>query len=387
MSGFGREDRPQRHEPAESGRAMSARTPSFPPEGAAPRPGELPPAHPPAGEAPCIRPDLRARLSEWAELPPAELGELEAHAAQCAECGPGLELLKEAEAWLAGDALGAVGLNCPSPEELYDYGRGPGASSLPDAERLALRAHLGACSECSSLVDSLASRPPAPLLFDGAPTGLQRANHFRRRLRWAIPLAAAAALALVLLAIRDTKTPQVALASAEIRFPTEPVLRGADDSALLFPRDALLVGDNGTWSQLAFELAPREHAARYSIQLRRNDGSAFDGGEPLLRLDGPAPRLEATSLVALEPGHYTWEAWAEVDGLNVPLGERDFEARREPALVAELTLALGSDEPLRSETVLNLLHLHGFAGDARDYARRLPPSPARDAYLSAKPGR
>ncbi|MCY3000550.1 MAG: hypothetical protein NTV21_01895, partial [Planctomycetota bacterium] len=206
---------------------MSARTPPFPPEGAPPRPG-----HPQAGEPPCIRPDLRARLSEWTELSPAELGELEAHAAQCAECGPGLELLREAEEWLAGDTLGAAGLNCPTPEELYDYGRGPGARSMPDAERLALRAHLGACTECSALVDSLASRPPAPLLFDGAATGLQRANHFRRRLRWAIPLAAAAALALVLLAIRDTKAPQVALASAEIRFPAELVLRGADESAL-----------------------------------------------------------------------------------------------------------------------------------------------------------
>ncbi|MCY3000349.1 MAG: hypothetical protein NTV21_00870, partial [Planctomycetota bacterium] len=173
----------------------------------------------------------------------------------------------------------------------------------------------------------------------------------------------------------------------EIRFPAELVLRGADESALLFPRDVVLVGDNGTWSQLAFELAPRERASHYSIQLRRNDGSAFDGGEPLLRLEGPAPRLEATALVALEPGHYTWEAWAEVDGLSVPLGERDFEARLDPALVAELALALGTDEPLRSETVLNLLHLHGFVGDARDYARRLPASPARDAYLARKPGR
>lgn len=387
MSGFGREDRPRRHKPAESGREMSARTPPFPPEGAAPRPGEFQPGSAPAGVPACVRPDLRARLPEWTELSPAELGELEAHAAQCNECGPGLEMLKEAEEWLAGDTLGAGGLHCPSPEELFDYGRGPGARSLPDAERLALRAHLAECGECSSLVDSLASRPPAPLLFDGAATGLQRANHFRRRLRWAIPLAAAAALALLLLAIRGPGRAPTAFASGEIRFPVEPVLRGADEVALLFPRDALLVGEDGTWSLLAFELAPRPRATRYRIELRRNDGSAFDDGRSVLRLDGPAPRLEATALVALEPGHYTWEAWAEVDGLSVPLGERDFEARLEPALVAELALALGSGEPLRSETVLNLLHLHGFVGDAREYARRLPPSPARDTYLNTRPGR
>ena len=387
MSGFGREDRPQRREPAESGRKMSARTPSLPPAGPTPRPGRPTPGLPLAGEPICVRPDLRARLPEWTDLPPAELRELEAHAAQCSECGPGLEHLKQAEEWLAGDALGGAGLNCPTPEELYDYGRGPGARSLPDAERLALRAHLAACGECSSLVDSLASRPPAPLLFDGAPTGLQRANHFRRRLRWAIPLAAAAALALVLLAVRGSNAPSVALASAEIRFPAEPVLRGAEDGALLYPRDALLLGQDGAWSQLVFELAARERATRYTVHLRRNDGSAFDDGDSVLRLEAPTPRLEATALVALEPGHYTWEAWAEVDGLNVPLGQRDFEARLEPGLVAELSLALASEEPLRSETLLNLLHLHGFLGDAREYARRLPASPARDAYLARKPGR
>lgn len=377
---FPREDRPSAREAADAGQAMRARE------------------HGPAkrGEPACERPDLAERLPEWPDLPAAERGAVEAHALACRECGAGLALLREAEAWFEEQVPAPSAGLCPSPEELYDYGRGPGAHHLPEAERVALRAHLAACRECSSLVATLASRPPAPLLdlpvtpasHASAPTAAPERPAFvarpPTRLRLLAPLAAAAAAALAVVFLWPNSTPSEAGA---LRFPTEPLLRGEEPSPLLFPRDALLLGEGRPWQALRFELAPRERATRYRVVLGATDGGAFDAPREVLRLDADAAELAAPSEFVLAPGHYTWEAWAEVDGLFVELGRRDFEARREPGLLAELERRATASEPARSESILHLLHERGYVGDARAFARTLPASPERDAYLSRRPSR
>ncbi|MBM3989207.1 MAG: hypothetical protein FJ294_14770, partial [Planctomycetes bacterium] len=116
------------------------------------------------GEPACERPDLAERLPDWPDLSAAERAALEAHALACAECGTALELVRGADAWLEEQVPASSPNLCPSPEELYDYGRGPGARPLPEVERVALRAHLAECRECSGMVETLKLRPPAPLL-------------------------------------------------------------------------------------------------------------------------------------------------------------------------------------------------------------------------------
>ena len=369
---FPREDRPSAPESADAGRAMEARD-----HGRAKR-----------GEPACERPDLAERLPEWPELPAAERAALEAHALACSECGAGLALLREADAWLEEQVPAPSAALCPSPEELYDHGRGPGARPLPEAERVALRAHLAACRACSSLVETLASRPPAPLLDlptatvpAPAPAPAPRAS---TRLRLLAPLATAAAAALAVVLLWPRSAPSEAGA---LRFPSEPLLRGEEPSPLLFPRDALLLGEARAWQALRFELAPRERATRYRVVLGATDGGAFDAPREVLRLDADAHELAAPADFVLAPGHYTWEAWVEIDGLFVELGRRDFEARREPGLLAELDRRAEASEPARSESILHLLHERGYVGDARAFARTLPTSPERDAYLSRRPGR
>lgn len=377
---FPREDRPSAREPADAGRAMRARD-----HGRAKR-----------GEPACERPDLAQRLPEWPDLPAAERAALEAHALACRECGAGLALLQEADAWLEEQVPAPSVALCPSPEELYDYGRGPGARPLPEVERVALRAHLAGCRDCSALVETLASRPPAPLLdLPAAPRASQPtapaplpapapAPRTSTRLRLLAPLATAAAAAIAVVFLWPRSAPSE---TGALRFPSEPLLRGEEPSPLLFPRDALLLGEARPWQALRFELAPRERATRYRIVLGATDGGAFDAPREVLRLDADAPELAAPAEFVLAPGHYTWEAWAEVDGLFVELGRRDFEARREPGLLAELDRRAEASEPARSESILHLLHERGYVGDARAFARTLPASPERDAYLSRRPGR
>ena len=306
---FRRETGPSEREAADAGRAMRAREHSM------------------RDEPACERPELAARLCDWPELSAHERAALEAHALACRECGAGLALMRETEAWLEEQVPAPNANLCPSAEELYDYGRGPGARPLPEVERVAVRAHLATCGECSALVETLQLRPPAPLLdlpsaaagasTAGAPSmapvppapALPRSPARRLGL---VPLvsAAAAAAALALLWPRPA-----APANTPLRFPAAPLLRGDAENALLFPRHAVLVDDRGAWQPLRFELAPRERATRYRVVLRSTDGGAFDLGREVLRLDSEGPELAASASFALAPGHYTWEAWADVDGL------------------------------------------------------------------------
>jgi hypothetical protein len=346
----------------------------------------------------CSRPEYASWLVDWDELDAARQRELFEHAHICPSCGPRLDLLKRTAAWLEQAAAPTAGV-CPSAEDLYDFGRGPGARHLSEPERVSLKAHVADCRECGEFVATLASRPPAPLLVDEpAPEAREAEHRFtrvaspRRRLAW-VPLAAAAALAIVFVwRLNSTSEPRASSteqAALRIRYPADPLLRGVARDALLFPRDRMLSGPQGLFSAPVFELLPVERASSYRVLLMRHDGSAFADGQTVATLSGAAPLVSAGADLAskLEPAHYTWEAWAVVDGLDVPLGRRDFEVVADAGLIDEIAARESAPEPARSESLLHLLHDAGFVGDARAFARTLPATPERDAYLARLPGR
>ena len=356
---------------------------------------------PRASNGGCTRPELAARLSLWDELDPLAARELSEHAGVCPACGPSLQLLQQAQAWLERGPAGANAASvCPSAEDLYDFGRGPGARVLSEPERMSLKAHVAGCAECGALVLTLASRPPVPLLGDELPEEpvtvaageLDRVAPPRsvtprgwRHLAW-IPVAVAAAT--IAMFVWPSESQSRERSSGSIRFPTQPLLRGAADDALLFPRDRVLRGSNGLFATPVFEIAPRERATSYRVRVFRHDGRAFAEGGEIGSLTGDGATLDASTLrEQLVAGHFTWEAWTVVDGLDLPLGRRDFEVIEDDALIEAIDARREAPEPARSEAILHLLHDSGFAGDARAFARSLPPSPERDAYLARLPGR
>jgi len=317
-------------------------------------------------------------LSHWDELSPAGIAWVEAHPT----LAPRLERLRLADEWLAGGS-------CPDAEELYAYGRGPGYAPLDEERRAHIDDHLATCGTCSSLVTTLASAPPLPLELAGdpdlehAPTSApararrpQRVLPFWTTSRW---LTAAAAAALVATAAWRWNGAPVQGAGP---LPLSPTLRGEGAGPLLFPRDRVLAeappGLSGPVfaSSPLFEIEHQPGANHYRIVLRKHGGGAFDQGEVVARFEGPSPLLHTD--LALSRGNYTWEAWVTVDGLEHSLGARDFE------------VVPGSElggSALEGWQALERLHAAGFSSDARAFARSLPPSPERDRYLEALPGR
>jgi hypothetical protein len=347
----------------------------------------------------CSRPDLALWLPDWDSLDAPTQRELTAHAEACPFCEPTWRVIRQADAYLES-GLGASPSEapavCPTPDELYDLGRGPGARRLSELERVGLKAHVASCEDCAALVATLERRPPAPLIhgdggsaYDAVPSLLRR----DRRLRWEIvaPLAAAAAILAVLVWRDDTgaraRTDDIGRSS--IRFPSAQLLRGDSAGALLFPRERLLASSQGLHSKLEFEVAPRERASAYRAEVERHDGEAFANATSFLKLESKHERIDGgeDAQITLPPGHYTWEAWAVVDGLDVPLGRRDFEVVRDNELVAQIEQRSRAAEPARSEAILHLLHDAGYLSDARAFARTLPASPERDEYLARRPAR
>src|SRR5258705_4995073 len=103
-------------------------------------------------------------LTHWDELEPALLTAIETHR----QHGPGVALLRRADRWLEtqGASLRPA-TGCPSSDELYDFGRGPGFGPLASSRRAELERHLRTCTDCEKLVETLAAPPPVPLELPG----------------------------------------------------------------------------------------------------------------------------------------------------------------------------------------------------------------------------
>ncbi len=100
---------------------------------------------------------LIEELIHWDELPAERLAALASDPAQA----PRLELLRRLETFLHGATRAPEA--CPTAEELYDFGRGPGYEPLAFERRRAIAGHIDHCAECAGHVRSLAASPPLPL--------------------------------------------------------------------------------------------------------------------------------------------------------------------------------------------------------------------------------
>lgn len=316
-------------------------------------------------------------LARWDELTPTGLERLGRQPVLARR----LARLRSAERWLA-ELAGIEDAGCPAPDELYDFGRGPGYRPLTAERRHAIEIHLERCASCETSVETLELSPPLPLELEDATPGvappLAAPVRPRRgaRIRRLLPLAAAAGLLVWAALARFGGAPEPGAFEP-------PLLRGESADALLFPRGPVLApGPDAAWPLFAaaplFEVVPVEGATRYWVVLQRHGGGAFDEGRPVARLEGPAAQLAGEGPLAA--GFYTWEAWAEVDGLDRRLGAHDFHVVERPDLRAEL-----ADLPPRR--AVERLQRARFWSDARALARRLPNSAERDAVLRWLPPR
>lgn len=390
---------------------MSAKSPDFPDQSAPRSPGPADLGKPMTHDKNGLRdqsPDLQSpqaaddALLRWDELDEQLLRLL----AEDPERGRRLRKLQDADGWLrarateaARKASGPALLLCPPAEDLYDFGQGPGASSLSLARREAIDRHMATCLDCERFVATLAAPPPSPLIL-GLPAESDQEDEApapeiepiplpvrpARRLRlWPAVTAAAALVALVVI-VQERTTP------ASSHFPTAVLLRGSAGGPVLFPREHVLMASAqvralfpALASPLEFEVEPQEGADQYRFDVFRHEGGAFGRDVALERLPSAEPRVTARQ--SRELGRFTFKAWATVRGLDQRLGARDFEVVADAALDQKLQALSNRSEPDRTLAAVGLLHEAGFVTDARALARTMPMSAERDRYLGQSPGR
>jgi hypothetical protein len=355
-------------------------------------------------------------LAHWDDLDSATLALLERHPIH----GPRLSMLRSADRWLEEQAAAARNVRgkCPTAAQLYDFGRGPGYTPLTHAARLEIDRHLARCRDCEVIVESLVAPPPRPLeiVYEDAPHALASDAHVdearangapmtrlaqphaaapafvrgptKPSLRRWVPLAAAASL----LATAAVWSVMGVSHESALRFPTNPLLRGATTESLYYPRASILYATPElvkAWpafgERLTFELRAQPRAQTYWIQVSENDGSAFGVNRNPWKQTSSAATFAADR--DLKPGHYTWEAWVVENGLDRSLGTHDFQIVADAALQRKLMAIAGRADPERNLEAVRILHESGFETDARRIARSMPPTPERDAYLDQVPGR
>lgn len=272
---------------------------------------------------------------------------------------------------IAASLPSLAGKSAPNPQEGDAEAASP-PQTWKDSEREALDA---------PAKDS--APKPAFRLLSGAGRGWQRSGGM-----------AAAALVLGVLGFSFFDRGTIAadpgslgeISSIDPSFPEADIVRsGVPSDRLTHPRERVLsrTGSSATlpsWAEaLRFELAaPIEGAESYRFDLYHSaEGGAFSAGQRVATLESSEPRvaLDAEASATLEPGSYTWEAWANVNGLDRSLGERDFRLVENETVWATLNVAEKSARSVR------WLYEQGFESDARLLAETLPSSPARDRYL------
>ncbi len=382
----------------------------------------------------CTRPELHQALIGEEDFTEVIRRELEAHSRSCSACAPLWKVRLELDDYFSGPAESTRrNGNCPKAEELYDFARVPGQDRLGHvrqsaAHRLQIEAHLASCRDCRELVqlldlpvpsawsadreedaeaDALRKTATAPPASPGTatdskeaaiPTAYSSATHSsdsdadpllmgpgsskRGKLMQGLVAAAAAAAIVAIVALQDSATN----AGAELlthKFPVAAIMRGDQESPLLHPRGRILLdtAPARTTHPIKFEWSPQEGAQTYRIQLRKHSGGAFDTGQVVWEHESEAPAFVSNE--SLGAGHYTWELWAVIHGLDQRLGARDIELVEDAELLDQLAMLSQLKPPANSERSLLLLHERGFISDARAFARQLPQSSERDAYLQS----
>jgi hypothetical protein len=343
-------------------------------------------------------------LIAWDELDEQLLRML----AEDPERGRRLRKLQDADGWLrarAAEAARKTGgpalLECPEAEELYDFGQGPGATTLSQARQDAIDRHLATCRECEAFVETLTSVPVPPLVLGMPaeeiesepmapawvrPTPIHPIQRKGPRRLWVGAGLAAAAAVVAMIAIQSQSTPA-------LQFPKQPVLRGSAGGPILFPRGNVLLPSVELQSafpaldgSVAWQVESVKGASEYKLRFTKHNDSAFGGDEkPIASVDATQP--SGTWNGTLVAGNYTVSATAVVHGLPEVIGPRDFEAKQDAGLERRLLALKGEPEPKRTLDAIAVLDELQYWNDARALARTLPDSPERDRYLSQIPGR
>jgi len=334
-----------------------------------------------------------AYWDEWTDLDRARLGR-DPWVAQR------LQRLQAVEDWLNESLLQAQG--CPPAEELFALAGPQHASELDEARREELREHLRLCASCSAETRTLSLPPPAPILdlpeeFENEPVlaipaqGLGNeledelekeateasveTSHPRARRFYVLEtflLSAAAVVLVWMLAMREFRTTTLAAEN----YPQWPTLRSGTDTEPIHPGGKVLAQEpNLLWFGMA-SVPSSEQASRYGIRVLAHSASAFDPGNLVTTWENPGPSMPAAP--GLPPGRYTLEAFAIVQGVELPLGTQELEVCDRPDVQKALASLRGLDR-------VRYLHREGFLEDARREALQMPESPARDRYLAGNP--
>ena len=329
------------------------------------------------------------RLLRFDELDEGELALLKEDPAARVQ----LHRLQLAEAWLTEPSQSLEGApsresDCPSAEDLFDYGQQVEPTGLEIARQVEIADHLRSCAECAALVSKLADRPPSPLIVvdspmpEATPTPAPRPRS-SREMRLArgprptpraglrhVPFLVAASLLAVLML---SGWPSSVLGKDSNGFPSPAVMRGNTSQRLVSPKDLVLARSKDLpglprLSDVVFEVRPESGNARYDVYVYQGHSSALvdpeermllyhiTSREPSLHLAGPLPT-----------GRYSWEAWSvsELDGTPRRLGEANFNVVHNPGLEQAILHKGGGVSAVRH------LHENNFVADARALARDL----------------
>ena len=325
------------------------------------------------------------RLLRFDELSADELTELEMDPA----AKDHLHRLQLAEAWLTEPFSIEEGhdeCSCPSPEELFDYGQSMTAMQLSNRQKVELSDHIESCDECSSLIATLAERPPSPLIVvdspapqaeeERAPRPRSTRDHLARRpvplesasARY-VPLLVAASLLAVLLV---SGWPKSVLGKGPSSFPSPSIMRGSSALPLISPRNLVLARTTDSSATQAlkglhFETRPYPGAESYEFEIFEGTGSALENERDRVKkglLKSSTPEITYTESLAV--GRYSWKATAVLaTGGKRELGELDFRVIEDENLEGELK-RLGT-----SVEAVERLHWGHYHADARMMTRAL----------------
>jgi hypothetical protein len=338
-------------------------------------------------------------LIAWDELDEQLLQML----AEDPERGRRLRKLQDVDGWLRARAAeaavktgGPALLECPEAEELYDFGQGPGSTTLSQARQDAIDRHLATCRECESFVETLTSAPVPELVLGlpeedvevDVPTWTRPTpihpikRQGPRRLLVGAGLAAAAAV-VAMIAIQSQSAPSLGL-------PVQVEVRGSQP--ILYPRGHVLVPSDelkkvfpALGGPVEYQVDPQQDASGYTLYLSRHDASAFAKTEPVDQIDSKEPAGFITRPLPVD--HYTLAASFTVQGLPQPLTAREFDVRTDPAIESKLLEIRSQPEPQRTVAAIKILVNDDYWNDARNLARTLPASSERDLFLNQPPGR
>ncbi len=305
-----------------------------------------------------------------------------------------LDRLESADRWLRDQALAAGATSeCPTAEELYGFGAGPGAEQwsapLSHERRAAIDKHLAVCVPCESFVATLQVAPPSPLVFDegadepvedmvatpAAPSATPRpTGRILRPARWLV--AAVAASIIVLLAVRLGQRESTA-AGAPVSWVE--TMRGGTTSgeafASLLPRGKVLVVDDATnagdpeLARWSFEASLREGAKSYEFRLGSVEGVGLKAKTTELQKKGAhaQPLVPAQRSWFAKPGMLEW-TWQPLAGVVPGAPVTSTVAVVEDAALVREILQLASREERAK-----LLHKRGFHAQAVAQLRAMLP--------------